>query len=90
MRRFVIYEQPHVADPAWVCPVMELIGENQCKHHADARELQRVVSDLQFELGRRQGLNQESIRAQKYFEHKGWSPEDIRAFLMWSPVNSRA
>jgi hypothetical protein len=88
MRKFVIHEQPHVADPAWVCPVVELIGENFCKRYSDAGELQRVVSNLQLEIGRQQGYNQESIRAQKYLEHKGWSPEAIKDFLFWNPKST--
>lgn len=85
VRTFTIYETPHVADPAWVCPVIEHPngGGGEAKQYADASELINTVFNLQFQLGRESGRCEEGTRTRKYLKEIGWSAEQIKAWAFW-------
>jgi hypothetical protein len=81
VRRFFVYDHPHIADPAWISPVMELEDMAPCKPYSDADELARVVWKLQYDLGFNSGRNTENVRAYKFLEHIGCSPEQIKEYM---------
>jgi hypothetical protein len=81
-RRFTVYTEPHVADPAWIAPVVELIGEEQ-KYHENADELAKTAWEMQFEIGRRSGMVEENVRVSKYLKTLGWDAAQLKKLHFW-------
>lgn len=50
-KTFHVYTEPHIADPAWVAPVLEINGDGETIHHATAMELAHTAINLQYKIG---------------------------------------
>ena len=62
IRRFVVFTAPHIADPAWVNPVIELDHVGRIvKRFTDGEELFRVARTLRDDLLKQQ-VEQERIQ----------------------------
>ena len=75
VRRFTIYPEAHVADPAWIVPVIEVVGNTfgngdglKLIEHANAEELLKVALDLHYNVGKESGRCHENIRTHQYIE----------------------
>lgn len=57
IRRFLVFGEPHVADPAWLVPVVEVGNDSEVlRQYNDAKELLRVATKLNDDL------NEQAIR----------------------------
>lgn len=54
VRRFVVFTEPHVADPAWMMPVIEVLPNGEEKRYSDASELFTCARKLRDDILRRQ------------------------------------
>lgn len=61
MRAFHVYPGPHVADPAWICPVVEHVHSNTVEgecikiiRYTDGDELMKVAQEVRDNILRQQ------------------------------------
>lgn len=79
-RTFIIYEEPHVADPAWVLSIVEIIDlpSGSIKRIIEAPELAELVTrihDTQMQIeyenrGRNEALKTMGIPLEEYIRHR--------------------
>ena len=51
IRRFVLFTAPHVADPAWMVPVVEVDGDgNEVASYTSVEEVKHVVDKMGCDL----------------------------------------
>ena len=51
VRRFILFTQNHIADPAWLVPVFEVDGnDNVIAEYTSVEEVKRVVDKMQIDL----------------------------------------
>jgi hypothetical protein len=89
MRKFAIYPEPHVADPAWVSPVAEMFDDGSVVGYSDSSELLETVLDLHWQLGRNSGKSEEYVRTMQFFENKGWTREQIKEWQFYRQDKSQ-
>lgn len=83
MKRYALFPEPHVADPAWINQCVD-ISEKQAVG-VPLKTVLDLVWDMQYGMGLEAGRNSESIRAQKYLTQElGWTDKQVRDFLFWS------
>lgn len=82
-REFHVFTTPHVGDPAWIIPVVEILGEKKMSATTDATELMKVAWKLQFDLGVQSGRVSEATRVRRYLERINWNEDQIRTLMFW-------
>ena len=74
-RRFVIFTQPHAADPHWATATYEMVDDPEDKRPADPieytdyNELLKIVLEAAFRRARAEGYNQAALDIMKLFGH---------------------
>lgn len=80
IRRFIVFGEPTMVDPAWLVPVIELDHENTIlKQYTDAGELLRVATKLHDDLNEQRIRESERAEVLKLM---GISPDEYHKRLI--------